>query len=108
MKKRRRINMVNLVYGALLLHSAGKELNEANIQKVADATGETVDGAQVKALVAALDGVNIAEAVKKAAAPVAVAAAPAASGEAKKEEVEEDNTEEKSENAAAGLSSLFG
>jgi len=99
---------MNLVYAGLLLHSAGKELNEASIQKVADATGETVDAAQVKALVAALDGVDIAEAVKKAAAPVAVAAAPAASGEAKKEEVEEDNTEEKSENAAAGLGALFG
>jgi large subunit ribosomal protein L12 len=98
---------MNIIYAGLLLHSAGKDLNEENIQKVVNATGETVDAAQVKALVAALDGVDIAEAVKKAAAPVAVAAAPVAGGEAKKEEPEED-VEAKAEDAAAGLSSLFG
>ena len=101
---------MNLVYAGLLLHSAGKELNEANIQKVANSTGETVDAAQVKALVAALDGVDIAEAVKKAAAPVAVAAAPAAGGEAKaeKKKEKEEDTEAKAEEAAAGLGALFG
>jgi len=101
---------MNLVYSALLLHSAGKKLNEANIQKVANATGETVDAAQVKALVAALDGVKIEDAIKKAAAPVAVAAAaPAAGGEAKaeKKKEKEEDAEKKSEEAAAGLTSLF-
>jgi large subunit ribosomal protein L12 len=100
---------MNLVYSALLLHSAGKDLNEENIQKVVNATGETVDAAQVKALVAALDGVDIAEAVKKAAAAPVAVAAPVAGGEAeaKKEEPEED-VEQKSEDAAAGLGALFG
>ncbi|MBL7160071.1 MAG: 50S ribosomal protein P1, partial [Candidatus Aenigmarchaeota archaeon] len=69
---------MNLVYGALLLHSAGKEINLENVKKVAEATGEKIEEAQVKALVAALDGVNVEEAISKAAAaPVAVAAAPA-------------------------------
>ena len=97
---------MNLIYGALLLHSAGKEINEHNIKKVADAIGG-VDEAQVKALVAALDGVNIKEVIEKAAMPVAaapVSAAPVAAAEEKKEE----DTEKKAEEAAAGLSALFG
>lgn len=99
------------VYGALLLHSAGKEINEANIKKVVDATGEKANDTQVKALVAALKDVNIEEAISKAAMPVAapVAAAPAAQGggEEKKEEEAEDK-EKKEEEAAEGLAGLFG
>ncbi len=100
---------MNYIYGALLLHSAGKPIDEAGLKKIIDATGESSNEAQVKALVAALDGVNIEEAMSKAAMPVA-AAVPAAGGEAKaekKEETEED-VEKKSEEAAAGLAGLFG
>lgn len=101
---------MNMIYAALLLHSAKKDISEANIKKVTEATGEKVEEAQVKALVAALEGVNIDEAITKAAMPVAVAAAPAAGGEAKAEKHEEkaEDTEKKAEEAAAGLSSLFG
>jgi large subunit ribosomal protein L12 len=99
------------VYGALLLHSAGKEINEKNVKKVIDATGEKVDDAQVKALVAALKDVNIEEAISKAAMPVAAPAEAAPAGEAKveekKEEPEEDK-EKKEEEAAEGLAGLFG
>jgi len=75
------------IYSALLLHSAGKEITEENVKKVIEATGEKADDAQVKALVAALKDVNIDEAIKNAAMPVAahVAATPAA-GEAIAEE----------------------
>ncbi|WP_297494542.1 50S ribosomal protein P1, partial [Thermococcus sp.] len=69
------------VYAALLLHAAGKEINEENLKKVLEAAGVTPDEARIKALVAALEGVNIDEVIEKAAmpvaAPVAVAAAPA-------------------------------
>ncbi|MBW2963424.1 50S ribosomal protein P1 [Candidatus Woesearchaeota archaeon] len=101
------------IYAAMLLHKAGKEINEDAVKKVLEAAGVAVDEARVKALVAALQGVNIEEAVKKAAvAPVA--AAPAAggdSGEAKKEEKKGPSPEEekkKEEEAAAGLGALFG
>lgn len=101
---------MNLVYGALLLHSAGKELNEGNLKKVFEATGEKVEDVQVKALVAALDGVNIEEAISKAAvAPVA--AAPAGEVKEKKEEKAEESEaekEKKAEAAAQGLGALFG
>ena len=97
------------IYAALLLHSAKKEINEENVKKVLEAAGVQADDARVKALVAALDGVNIDEAVSKAAMPVApaapVPAAPAA--EEKKEEKKEDESK-KAEEAAAGLGALFG
>ena len=91
------------IYSALLLHSAGKEINEENVKKVLEAAGVTVDEARVKALVASLEGVNIEEAIKSAALPAAAPAQPAAqpTEEKKEEEVSE-------EEAAAGLSALFG
>ncbi len=103
---------MNYVYSALLLHSAGKEINEDNLKKIVSSIGETPDEAKIKAMVAALDGVNIEEVISKAAMPVAAAApaaaAPAA-GEAKKEEgPSEEEVEKKAEEAAGGLASLFG
>ena len=66
------------VYSALLLHSAKKEVNEANVTAVLKGAGIQADSGRVKALVAALEGADIAAAIKNAsAAPVAMAAAPA-------------------------------
>ncbi len=100
------------VYAAMLLHKAGKEVTEDSVKKVLEAAGVTVDAARVKALVAALEGVNIDEAIEKAAVVAAPAAAPAASAEAapaeaKKEEKKEDDSKSQ-EQAAAGLGALFG
>ena len=103
------------VYAALMLHKLDKEINEANVSSVVKASGAEVNEAQVKALVAALADVDIAEAVK--AAPVAVAAAPAAGGGDapaaaeggdKKPAEKPEETEKKEEAAMEGLSSLFG
>ncbi len=99
------------VYSALLLHSAEKEVNEENVTKILEAAGLDVDAGRVKALIAALDGADIAAAIENAtAAPVAVAAAgaaPAAAEEAPAEEEEEDDGVSEEE-AAAGLGALFG
>lgn len=101
------------VYAAMLLHKAGKKVDEAHLTKVLTAAGVKADDARVKALVAALENVNIDDAVKQAM-PVATAApatsAPAAS-ESKPEEVKEKPKEEEKkteEQAAAGLGALFG
>ncbi len=92
-------------YAAMLLHSAKQPINEENVKKVLSAAGAQADDTRIKALVAALEGVDIAEAIKQAV--VAPVAAPAA--EAKKEEKKEVPTEaEKEAEAAAGLSALFG
>ena len=98
------------VYSAMLLHSAGKEINEKAVTDIVKAAGLDVDSSRVKALISALKDVNIEEAIKNAAvvqAAAPVAAAPAASGAepAKEEPKEKKKTEEE---AAQGLSSLFG
>ncbi len=107
----RRLITMNLIYAALFLHSAGKEVNEENLKKVVGAVDESVDEAQIKALVAALSNVNIDEAIKKAVAmPAAAAPQPPAQAaeEEKKEEKKEEEAEKKAEKAAEGLSALFG
>ena len=98
------------VYAAMLLHKAGKQIDEENVTKVLQSVGIQADSARVKALVVALSEVNIDEAIKSApsfmpavAAPVA-AAAPAAPAAEQKPKVEEKKEEE----ALEGLGSLFG
>jgi large subunit ribosomal protein L12 len=96
------------VYSAMLLHSAGQPINEENVKKVLTAAGVKTDAARVKALVASLDGVNIDEAIKSAAVPVAAAPAAAAAPTEKKEKKKEEKKEEVTQDeAAAGLSALF-
>ena len=61
------------IYAAMLIHKAGGKVNEATVKKVLEAAGVKVNEARVKALVASLEGVNIDEAIEKAAVPVAMA-----------------------------------
>ncbi len=98
------------IYAALLLHKAGKEINEDNLKKVLEAAGINVEEARIKALVAALEGVNIDEVIEEAKATPVVAAAAAPVSEEKKEEekVEEKKEEKKEEEGLTGLSALFG
>lgn len=98
------------VYAAMLLHKAGKEINEESIKKVLAGADVKVDEARVKALVAALKDVNIEEAIKKAVAAAPAVAAPVeeAKGEEKKEEKNEEEDKKAEESAAAGLGALFG
>ena len=99
------------IYAAMLLHKAGKEINEENVSQILKAAGVEADQARVKALVAALAEVDIEEAIKSAptlmAAPAAAPAAEAPTEEAKKEE-EKKEEEEKEEAALEGLGALFG
>jgi large subunit ribosomal protein L12 len=95
------------VYSAMLLHSAGQPVNEENVKKVLTAAGVKTDTARVKALVASLEGVNIDEAIKSAAVPVAAPAATAAPAEKKEKKKEEKKEEVTQDEAAAGLSALF-
>jgi large subunit ribosomal protein L12 len=102
------------VYGALLLNAAGKPIDEKGLTQVLTAAGVSPDGARVKALLASLEGVNLAEVLAKAetfSAPAA--AAPAASDKkedkgAKKEEEKKEEKGVSEEEAAEGLSALFG
>jgi large subunit ribosomal protein L12 len=101
------------IYSAMVLHSAGKNITEDAVSGILKAAGVNADAAKIKALIASLEGVNIKEAIASAsvmaAAPAAAApaaAAPAAAAPAAKEEPKEEAVSE--EEAAAGLSALFG
>ena len=98
------------VYAAMLLHKAGQPINEENLSNVLKAAGAKVEDVKVKALVAALEGVDIEEAMNKAVAVAAPAAAPAqAAGEQEKAEAtKEEEKKEEEEEATAGLGALFG
>jgi large subunit ribosomal protein L12 len=101
------------VYAAMLLHKAGKEINEANLTQVLTAAGINADTVRVKALVASLAEVKIDEAIKSAttmmAAPAAAPAAPAAEAKPKEEKKEKKEDEKQKEEAALeGLGALFG
>ena len=98
------------VYSALLIHKAGQTLNAKNIEAVLTAAGVKADKSRVKALLAALKGVDIEDALKGAAMPMAVAApaggaAAPADAPAAKEKKEEKEAEEET---TVGLGSLFG
>ena len=101
------------IYSAMVLYSAGKDITEDAIQAILTAAGVEPDAAKIKALVASLDGVDIKEAIASAAvaAPAAAAAAPAAAAaaaEAPAKEAEPEDEAVSEEEAAAGLSALFG
>jgi large subunit ribosomal protein L12 len=101
------------VYAAMLLHKAGKEINEKSVSEVLKAAGVNADSARVKALVASIAEVDIEEAIKSAPAMAAAAPAPAAEAPAKKEEKkpaeeEEEDKSKKEEEAMEGLGALFG
>ena len=109
------------IYAALILHNAEKDVTEQGISSILDAAGVDVDESRVKALVAALDGVDIESAIAQAAvAPVAATAAPTggaadaapaaeeAAPAAEEAAAEEEKKEEEEEAGMAGLGALFG
>ncbi|WP_232702061.1 50S ribosomal protein P1 [Halobacterium wangiae] len=108
------------VYAALILNETGEELNEENITGVLEAAGVDVEESRVKALVAALEDVDIEEAVEQAAAAPAAGAAPAGgpaeADEAEAEEADEEpeaeaedeDDDEEEEASGEGLGDLFG
>jgi len=102
---------MELVYAALTLHEAGEEVNEENLQSIVDAAGLDVEDTEIKALVAALEEVDIEEAMETAVATGGAAAPAADSGseeaEEEAEEEEDDEDEADEDEAAEGLGDLF-
>lgn len=96
------------VYGALLLHKLGKEVNEENLRNVVVATGAEADDSKIKSLVVSLNGVDIEKELENASLVSAAPAQSGASESAGEEKKEEKPKEEKKEAAAEGLSALFG
>ncbi len=82
------------VYAALILNETGAEPDEDNITEVLEAADVDIEESRVKALVAALDDVDIEEAIETAAAAPAAGAGGAA---APTDDVEEDDEPEEQE-----------
>jgi LSU ribosomal protein L12AE len=101
------------VYAALLIHSSGKDVSEEGIKTILDAAGITPDDVRIKALVSALEGVDVDSVLSQAStvsAPVVSAAAPAAEAAPVVEDMVEENKEEEEaeESGMEGLGALFG
>ena len=115
------------VYAALILHETDEEINEANLTDVLEAAGIDVEESRAKALVAALEDVDVEEAIESAAAVPAggsgggaaaggVTEAEAEADEAPAEEAEEEDEAAEDEEAddddggdgGEGLGELFG
>lgn len=104
------------IYAAMLLHKAGKEINEENLTQVLTSAGINAEPVRVKALVASLADVKIDEAIKSAPTMMAVpttpqpTVAPAAEAKPKEEDKKKKEEEEKQKEEAAleGLGALFG
>jgi LSU ribosomal protein L12AE len=102
---------MELVYAALTLNEAGKEVNEENLQEIVDAAGLDVEDSEVSALVAALEDVDIEEAMETAVAGGAAPAGGSSEDTVDEEEAEEEEEEEEDEadeeEAAEGLGNMF-
>ncbi|MDG5759451.1 50S ribosomal protein P1 [Natronococcus sp. A-GB1] len=109
------------VYAALILNETDEEINEDNLTNVLDAAGVDVEESRVKALVAALEDVDIDDAVSEAAAVPAAGGAAAGGAaadegaadeeadEADEAEAEEEDDDDDDEDAGGeGLGELFG
>ena len=93
------------IHAALLLQKLGKPVNEHNVKKVLEAAGAHAEEAKVKALVTALENVDIEKVIKEASV-MPVAQVQPVQQEAKKEEKKEEK--KRDEAAVAGLGALFG
>ena len=73
------------IYAAMILHSTDKDINEENVKSIIEAAGIEADDARIKALIAALEDVDIDEAMETTAMAAAPAAAAPAAAEEKTE-----------------------
>ncbi len=110
------------VYAALILHETGEEINEDNLTGVLEAAGVDVEESRVKALVAALEDVDVEEAIETAAAvPAGGAGGAAAADDAGADEADEadeaddaeaeaedEDDDEDDDDGGEGLGELFG
>jgi len=104
------------VHAAILLHKAGKPINEKGLTKVLSAAGIKPDPIRVKALVASLTDVDIEEAIKSPpalmpatiATPAAEVKAPASEEKPAEAKKKKEEGKEKEEAAIEGLGALFG
>lgn len=82
------------VYAAMLLHKAGKAINEETLTQVLTAADLKVDTVRVKALVASLTEVDIDDAIKSAPTMMAPIGAPPVTEPTKEKAAEKEEAAE--------------
>lgn len=82
---------MNTLAAAVLLHLAGKPVDEAGIKKVVEASGKKADDAAVKKIVESLKGKDVLKFAKDSLANAAPKAAPAKPAEEKKDDKKKDD-----------------
>ncbi len=101
------------VYAAAILHELNQEINEANMKSVLEAAGADVSESRVKALIAALEGVDLDQIVGSAQPQLpedgtnagdAESDGAAAGGESDLPEP----TDEETDDSGGSLSNIFG
>lgn len=100
------------IYGAMLLHKAGKEITSEALTATLKAAGIDVDEARVKATASALKDVDIEKVIAEtqiaSSAPAAAAPAAAASEAQEAAPAEEEKASASDEEVSQGLGALFG
>ncbi|MEK9789024.1 MAG: 50S ribosomal protein P1 [Candidatus Woesearchaeota archaeon] len=100
------------IYGAMLLHKAGKEITSEALTATLKAAGIDVDEARVKATASALKDVDIEKVIAEtqiaSSAPAAAAPAAAASEAPAAAPAEEEKASASDEEVSQGLGALFG
>ena len=100
------------IYGAMLLHKAGKEITSEALTATLKAAGIDVDEARVKAIASALKDVDIEKVIAEtqiaSSAPAAAAPAAAASEAPAAAPAEEEKASASDEEVSQGLGALFG
>jgi len=106
--------IMEYVYAALILHEADQDISEESVTNVLEAAGVDSEESRVTALVAALEDVDIEEAISETAIGAPAPTAPAAEAEEPEEEEEapeeeaEEPEEEEEDVSGEGLGELFG
>ncbi|MEK9635157.1 MAG: 50S ribosomal protein P1 [Candidatus Woesearchaeota archaeon] len=100
------------IYGAMLLHKAGKEITSEALTATLKAAGIDVDEARVKATASALKDVDIEKVIAEtqiaSSAPAAAAPAAAASEAPAAAPAAEEKASASDEEVSQGLGALFG
>ncbi len=94
------------IYAAMILHKAGKKVDEDSVKKVLEAAGSKVDENRIKALISTLQGVNIEKAIENIKMPESVITTTEVKAADKpKEKPKEEKAKE--DQASKGMDLLF-
>ncbi len=91
------------IYAVMILHKAGKEVNEISVKRVLEAANAKVDEIKIKILIKLLEKVNI----KKVIESIVIVKQPIVEQKIEKKKEVKIIVEEEKNNAMEGLNRLF-